>query len=249
MCDPMCGSGTFLIEAALMARHIAPGLQRAEGEGFACERWKDFDADAWHEVIREAKAQVLDTCPSRIMGADAHAGAAGLARDGVKNAGVEDDVTIQVADCLAWAPDTKPSVVISNPPWDGRLEGADAAWTALRSFLKREAGGGVAHLLTGNMPVTRNLMMRASKKKKLATGGVDLRCLTYEIRGGDVDSAPQIARKDVPLWHAPPRSKYEALTVVVLKEKLRARSLKVSGRKAELVDRLLEADARVLEGA
>ena len=50
-------------------------------------------------------------------------------------------------------------------------------------------------------------------------------------------------------WHAPPRSKYEALTVVVLKEKLRERSLKVSGRKAELVDRLLEADARVLEGA
>ena len=39
-----------------MARHIAPGLQRAEREGFACERWKDFDADAWHEVIREAKA-------------------------------------------------------------------------------------------------------------------------------------------------------------------------------------------------
>ena len=249
LCDPMCGSGTFLIEAALMARNVAPGLQRVDGEGFACERWKDFDGDAWHAVLREARAQVLDTCPSRIMGADAHAGAAGLARDGLKNAGVEHDVTIEVADCLAWAPDTKPSVVISNPPWDGRLEGADAAWTALRSFLKREAGGGVAHLLTGNMPVTRNLMMRASKKKKLATGGVDLRCLTYEIRGGDVDSAPQIARKDVPLWHAPPRSSYEKLTVVVLKEKLRARSLKVSGRKAELVDRLLEADARVLEGA
>ena len=118
----------------------------------------------------------------------------------------------------------------------------------MRSFLKREAGGGVAHLLTGNMPVTRNLMMRASKKKKLSTGGVELRCLTYDIRG-DVDAAPQIARKDVPLWHAPPRSTYEALTVVVLKEKLRERSLKVSGRKAELVDRLLEADARVLEGA
>ena len=62
-------------------------------------------------------------------------------------------------------------------------------------------------------------------------------------------AAPQIARKDVPLWHAPPRSSYAKLTVVALKEKLRARSLKVSGRKAELVDRLLEADARVLEGA
>jgi len=245
----MCGSGTFLIEAALMARNVAPGLQRAESEGFACERWKDFDGDAWDEVVRGARERVLDKSPSKIMGADAHAGAAGLARDGLKNAGVEDDVTIQVADCLDWSPPDKPSLVISNPPWDGRLEGADAAWTALRSFLKREAGGGVAHLLTGNMPVTRNLMMRASKKKKLSTGGVDLRCLTYEIRGSEVDAAPQIAKKDVPLWHAPPRSKYEALTVVVLKEKLRERSLKVSGRKAELVDRLLEADARVLEGA
>ena len=52
-------------------------------------------------------------------------------------------------------------------------------------------------------------MMRASKKKKLSTGGVELRCLTYDIRG-EVDAAPQIARKDVPLWHAPPRSTYEA---------------------------------------
>ena len=123
----MCGSGTFLIEAALMARQIAPGLQRAESEGFACERWKDFDGDAWDEVIREARERVLDTCPSKIMGADAHAGAAGLARDGIANAGVEDDVTIQVADCLEWTPPHKPSLVISNPPWDGRLEGADAA--------------------------------------------------------------------------------------------------------------------------
>ena len=133
--------------------------------------------------MRDARERALDTCPSRIMGADAHAGAAGLARDGIANAGVENDVTVEVADCLEWSPSHKPSLVISNPPWDGRLEGADAAWTALRSFLKREAGGGVAHLLTGNMPVTRNLMMRASKKKKLSTGGVDLRCLTYDIRG------------------------------------------------------------------
>lgn len=249
LCDPMCGSGTFLIEAALMARGIAPGLARARNEGFACERWKDFDATAWAEVITEAKKRVLPRSPARIHGADAHAGAAGLARDGLANAGVDKDVSIAVADAAQWSPPDKPALVISNPPWDGRLDGADAAWTALRSFLKREAGGGVAHLLSGNMPVTRNLMMRASKKRKLSTGGVDLTCLTYEIRG-EVDSAPLIkAPADVGSWLAPPRSNYEALTVVVLKEKLRDRSLKVSGRKVELVDRLLEADARVLEGA
>ena len=71
----MCGSGTFLIEAALMARGIAPGLARARNEGFACERWKDFDATAWAEVITEAKKRVLPRSPARIHGADAHAAA------------------------------------------------------------------------------------------------------------------------------------------------------------------------------
>ena len=60
-------------------------------------------------------------------------------------------------------------------------------------------------------------------------------------------TAPQITAPDIPLPHAPSRQTYEALTVVVLKEKLRERSLKVSGLKRELVDRLLEADARALE--
>ena len=109
------------------------------------------------------------------MGADAHAGAAGLARDGIANAGVENDVTVEVADCLEWSPSQTVSRHL-NPPWDGRLEGADA-WTALR-VSSREAGGGVAHLLTGNMPVTAEPDDARLKKKKLSTGGVELQCLT-----------------------------------------------------------------------
>ena len=63
---------------------------------------------------------------------------------------------------------------MSNPPWDGRLDGAEEAWDALGSFLRREAPGASAHVLTGNMAVTRNLRMRASSKRKLLSGGVDL---------------------------------------------------------------------------
>ena len=122
--------------AALMARHIAPGLQRAESAGIRVRTWKDRDGQTpWERSCVDARAARAVPRPSRIMGADAHAGAAGLPgrhRERRRRG----DVTIQVADCLEWTPPHKPSLVISNPPWDGRLEGADAAWTALRSFLK-----------------------------------------------------------------------------------------------------------------
>ena len=71
----------------------------------------------------DARERVLDTCPSRIMGADAHAGAAGLARDGIANAGVEDDVTIQVADCLEWTPHI-------NRLWSSRTRPGMEDWRA-----------------------------------------------------------------------------------------------------------------------
>ena len=181
---------------------------------------------------------------------------------------------------------------MSNPPWDGRLDGAEEAWDALGSFLRREAPGATAHALTGNMAVTRNLRMRASSKRKLVSGGVDLRFLKYEVRGGapKTAAAPAEAEADAPAepeakpaarkparaptvvvaaaaapspWGAAPSpwgpapdaaldavpiagaADYATRTVVELKDLLRARKLKVSGRKAELVSRLEAHDVVV----
>ena len=303
LCDPMCGSGTLPVEAALMARDVAPGLIRA-GFGpagppseaplrFACTTWLDFDGDAWDAALGAALGRALPRAPAQILASDAHDGALRLAKDGARRASVDRDVVFARGDAATLALGAKPDVVVSNPPWDGRLDGAEEAWDALGAFLRREAPGATAHALTGNMAVTRNLRMRASSKRKLVSGGVDLRFLKYEVRGGTpkTEAAPAEAEAEAPAepeakpaarkparaparaptvvvaaaapspWGAAPSpwgpapdaavpiagaADYATRTVVELKDLLRARKLKVSGRKAELVSRLEahDVDAR-----
>ena len=91
-----------------------------ESEGFACERWKDFDGDVWDEVVRDGE-RVLEHAPPKSWARTRTRAPPGYGGDGIANAGVENDVAMRVADCLEWTPSHKPSLVISNPPWDGRL--------------------------------------------------------------------------------------------------------------------------------
>lgn len=120
--DPFCGSGTIPVEAALMARRIAPGLRRE----FAFERWPCFDAGAWRTERESAETMVLPRAPAPILGTDRDPGAIRAAQANAALAGVAPDVEFREQSIADLAPATGPGWVVTNPPYGVRVgEGAD----------------------------------------------------------------------------------------------------------------------------
>ncbi|MCI0343337.1 MAG: THUMP domain-containing protein [Planctomycetales bacterium] len=179
LADPMCGSGTFPIEAALLATDRAPGL----GRRFAFERWPEFDGAAWEAVVSEARGRARDSLPFAIEGADIHEGAVAIAAKAALDAGVDRLVRFARADCRDWVPGTRPAVVVANPPYGRRLEHAAEAWSALGEFLHRRCAGAAAFVLSGDPGLTRHLGLRASRKWPVRNGPIECRWVRYDVRG------------------------------------------------------------------
>lgn len=179
--DPMCGSGTFPVEAALWASDRAPGL----GRGFAFERWVDHDRKLFHGLLDEAHGRVKSKLDFPILGGDLHPGALDLARKGAREAGVERLVRLTCRDARDLVPEVRPALVVTNPPYGERL-GSEGdvvdSWIALGNFLHRQCGGAVAWVLCGNKALTRHLGLRASLRIPVRNGTIDCRWLRYEIR-------------------------------------------------------------------
>jgi 23S rRNA G2445 N2-methylase RlmL len=226
LADPMVGSGTFLIEAALMATNSAPGLFR---RWWPFMTWPDGDREAWREAVAEARGARVAAPRVELWGNDAHGGALALAARDAEAAGVKHLVRLHLGECAEWQLPHPPQLVVSNPPWGQRLmaaaaeqaqeaegdyEGGDrrarprrgavarevpeelaASWNSLGAFLKRQAGGAQAFLLSGNTQATQHLRLRSDRRLPLTIGGVDCRLLQYEIRGsaGGGEAQPQAA--------------------------------------------------------
>jgi putative N6-adenine-specific DNA methylase len=188
--DPMCGSGTLLIEAALLAADRAPGMNRR----FAFERWPDLDAELWRSVQAEARARAKSTLPFTLEGADRHGGALSIAEKSAHDAGVAGLARFSVADAADWTPVAAirhsggagpPLTVITNPPYGERIgEGEDlaASWRALGRFLKERCRGGRAFVLSGNPDLPRHLGLHASRQIPVMNGPIECRLLEYELR-------------------------------------------------------------------
>ena len=125
--DPMCGSGTIPIEAALLARRIPPGLASVgyQPRAFAFEGWPSFDAGAWSDVVEKARSLIQPRCAVRITGSDRDAGAVTAALSNAQRAGVADDVVFEqraLSDAVVSKTNTW---LISNPPYGVRVGGGD----------------------------------------------------------------------------------------------------------------------------
>jgi putative N6-adenine-specific DNA methylase len=182
--DPMCGSGTFPVEAALWASDRAPGLGRA----FAFERWIDHDRRGFHELLDDAHGRATSRLDFPILGGDRHPGALDLARQGARAAGVERLVRLTRKDARDLVPAAPPGVVVVNPPYGERIgTGGDLvdSWAALGDFLHQRCGGAVAWVLCGNRELTRHLRLRASRRMPVRNGTIDCRWLRYDIRARD----------------------------------------------------------------
>lgn len=177
--DPMCGSGTFLIEAALMALDIAPGINR----GFAFERLKNFDAAAWQAIKAEARRRIKPAVPAQIYGSDSDMRAIRAARQNLEAAGFSDVVQVRQADILDTEAPAPQGVLLCNPPYGVRIgeqERLAELYPQLAASLKRNFAGWNAFLLTSDTRMPKLMRLAPSRKTPLFNG--PLECRLYEFK-------------------------------------------------------------------
>ncbi len=173
--DPMCGSGSLLIEGALMAADVAPGLLRL-GDALPT-RWAGFDVAAWKAlqvdaIAREAKGRAsLRACFS---GSDLDPHAIRAARENAQAAGVDDAISFAVRDIadLPVQPNSR-GVIACNPPYDARLAADPALYRALGDALKRATPNWCASLLCGDFELARATGLRATKRYQIFNGPIE----------------------------------------------------------------------------
>lgn len=183
--DPLCGSGTLTIEAALMAADIAPALARVRF-GFSC--WRPHQAEVWSRLLGEAQTRReagLARLP-RIYGYDADARAVRGARDNVARAGLAGRIRIEQRELAALRrpPEAVSGLVITNPPYGERL--GDRAvlgelYAKLGAVLREEFEGWRAAVFTGNPDLGKRMGLRAQRLHTLYNGALECRLLHFEI--------------------------------------------------------------------
>lgn len=179
--DPLCGSGTIPIEAALKASRRPPGLIRS---GYGFQRWPAYDASLWRNIFREAREQALSELPVSILGSDASSGAIRNARRNAERAGIAQFVTFGNRDIGDVSPPPSPGIVLCNPPYGVRLgeeEALKPLYKKIGDMLKRRFNGYTAFLLVGNAALAPCIGLRASRRIVLFNGPIECRLLRYEL--------------------------------------------------------------------
>ena len=180
--DPMCGSGTLLIEAALIARGIAPG---SYGRSFAFQRWHDYDAELFRQIQEEAKAQQRPF-DHHIYGSDVAISAVQIARHNVRLAGLEEVIHVEhraLEDCPSPA---EPALLVTNPPYGERLrlrEG-DALYSMIGERLKHNYPGCTAWIITDKAEHFAKIGLRPSARYQLLNGALECELRGYELFAG-----------------------------------------------------------------
>jgi putative N6-adenine-specific DNA methylase len=179
--DPMCGSGTIPIEAALLARRIAPGASRE----FAFQRWPEFDAATWARIVDEARGQELTRAPAPIRGSDRDAGAVEAARANAERAGVAADVELDQRPLSASEPSVTPGWVVTNPPYGVRVSDAGAMkdlYAALGNVVRARFAGWKLAVLMPDESLEREVGVTLRERFATLNGGIPVRFLTGEVQ-------------------------------------------------------------------
>lgn len=179
--DPMCGSGTIPIEAALVASRRPPGLTRP---GFGFQRWPGFDRAAWSRMVEEAMAGVLESPPMPIMGSDVSAGALQNAERNAARAGVGGLVNFCRADMGDSHVPCPLGILLCNPPYGvrlGEVESLKPLYKRIGDVLKRRFTGYSAYLLTGNPELSKHIGLRPSRRVVLFNGPIECRLLRFDL--------------------------------------------------------------------
>jgi len=181
--DPMCGSGTFLTEAAMMAMGRAPGL----GREFAFERFAGIDHAQWHALRDAATARITPLPDGLISGRDEDAEVLGHARRHLAALGCAPQVVLAEGDALSAEAPAPSGVMVMNPPYGERMGEvtALAAWyPKLGDWLKQRFAGWDAWILTGDLQGIRSIGLAPSRKVPLFNGPIECRLLRYQLVAG-----------------------------------------------------------------
>jgi putative N6-adenine-specific DNA methylase len=179
--DPMCGTGTIAIEAALKGLNVAPGLLRA---GFGFQRWPGFDRLLWSRLVREAREARLAELPAPVAGSDISHSAIAMAHENARRAGVGELISfgrIPIAELL---PPPGPGVLVVNPPYGKRLgeeEALKPLYKEIGDVLKQRCKGYTAYLFTGNLQLAKSVGLKAARRIVLYNGPIECRLLKYEM--------------------------------------------------------------------
>jgi putative N6-adenine-specific DNA methylase len=179
--DPMCGSGTFLIEAALIARNMAPGLFRKE---YAFEKWPDFDADLLDEIYNDDSQE--REFKNRIYGYDNDIKAVNTARMNVKTAGLSDCITIAEQDFKDFTQPSAKAIIVTNPPYGERISTPDLLGTyrMIGERLKHQFMGNDAWILSYREECFEQIGLKPSVKIPLYNGSLECELRRYQMFGG-----------------------------------------------------------------
>ena len=184
--DPMCGSGTLLIEAALIARNIAPGVYR---QGFAFEKWADFDANLWDEVYNDDSRE--REFKHKIYGSDAGYYAVQAATKNIQSASLQRDIEvkqIRVEELRLADTNTEGALVMINPPYGERLsqdKNVLRLYQDMGTALKHQFSGATAWVISSNEEALKCIGLRPAKKIHLVNGDLDCLFNKYELFKGD----------------------------------------------------------------
>ena len=175
-------SGTLLIEAALLSCNIPANINRKE---FAFEKWKDWDEDLYL-TIEEAQLNKIQGLAGYITGYDKAPSAVAKARDNVRNANLEEFISIEKDNFFfTKKEEDTPLHLVSNPPYGERLEGdINALYKQFGDTLKQHYTNTQAWIITSNLEAMKHLGLRPSRKIKLYNGKLESRLLHYSIYAG-----------------------------------------------------------------
>lgn len=178
--DPMCGSGTFLIEAALIAAGIKPGSFR---EAWPFTQWRDWDPDLFDSVLNEGEAP-REELPFKIYGADISPKAVDIAERNILSAGVDEYINLRVRPVQQWeeAPAAGvPGIIITNPPYGERInpEDIEGLYRTFGTKLKKVFCGYHAWVISSNEDCLAHIGLTPSRREQLQNGGIDCELREY----------------------------------------------------------------------
>jgi putative N6-adenine-specific DNA methylase len=178
--DPMCGSGTFLIEAVQMSLNIAPGISRH----FAFEKMKNFNAKNWQGIRAQAIAAQKPVTPLPIFGSDLYGDELKSSRLNLENAGLLEAVTLNQANVLEISAPTGQGVMVANLPYGermGDIAELELLYPQIGDVLKKKFGGWNAYLFTSDLRMPKFIRLSVSKRTPLFNGAIECRLFEYKM--------------------------------------------------------------------
>ena len=177
--DPLCGSGTIPIEAAMISKKIAPGVNRH----FVSETWREFDQNIWKDVRNEARSEEIENSPQTILGSDLNPKAVELALHHAKEAGVADVASFKQMNVLDFYSKEKYGFIITNPPYGeriGEIHAVESLYRDLGKVYKRLDSWSL-YIITSNPSFEKLFGKTADRRRKLYNG--QLLCQYYQFYG------------------------------------------------------------------